>query len=45
MLSPTGNPVEGVRSVILVFGSINIDLLVPVPHLPEIGRASCRERV
>ena len=36
MLSPTGDPVEG-PGMILVFGSINIDLLVPVPDLPRPG--------
>ncbi len=37
MLSLAGNPVEGVRTVILVFGSINIDLVVPVALLPRPG--------
>src|SRR5216684_994588 len=37
MLSPAPNPVEGIRSVILVFGSINVDVLVPVPLLPQPG--------
>src|SRR5438552_12363847 len=37
MLSPAPNPVEGIRSVILVFGSINVDVLVPVPLLPRPG--------
>src|SRR5947209_12995934 len=36
MLSPAGDPVEG-PGMILVFGSINIDLLVPVPALPRPG--------
>jgi len=37
MLSPARHPVEGVAHVILVFGSINIDLVVPVPLLPVAG--------
>jgi ribokinase len=37
MLSPPGKPVEGVRTVILVFGSINVDVLTPVPLLPRPG--------
>src|SRR5712672_1972964 len=37
MLSPAPNPVEGIRDVILVFGSINVDVLVPVPLLPQPG--------
>src|SRR5438034_382832 len=37
MLSSAPNPVEGIRSVILVFGSINVDVLVPVPLLPRPG--------
>src|SRR5436190_16429488 len=37
MLSPAPNPVEGIRAVILVFGSINVDVLVPVPALPQPG--------
>lgn len=37
MLSPLGNPVEGVGTVILVFGSINVDVVVPVPFLPTPG--------
>src|SRR5258708_29469885 len=37
MLSPAPNPVEGIRAVILVFGSINVDVLVPVPLLPAPG--------
>jgi ribokinase len=37
MLSPPRNPVEGLRAVILVFGSINIDLVVPVPLLAKPG--------
>ncbi len=37
MLSPARHPVEGVRAVILVFGSINLDVLVPVPLLPRPG--------
>src|SRR5438105_1545069 len=36
MVSPAGDPVEG-PGMILVFGSINIDLLVPVPLLPRPG--------
>ncbi len=37
MLSPADNSVEGVPPVILVFGSINIDVLVPLPRLPLPG--------
>src|SRR5579859_3920674 len=37
MLSPARHPVEGIAHVILVFGSINIDLVVPVPLLPVAG--------
>jgi hypothetical protein len=40
MLSPACEPVEGgprLRAMILVFGSINIDLLVPMPDLPRPG--------
>src|SRR5579863_10224383 len=37
MLSPARHPVEGIPQVILVFGSINIDLVVPVPLLPVPG--------
>src|SRR5260370_13754757 len=37
MLSPAGRSVEGVCPMILVFGSINIDLVVPVPLLPRPG--------
>lgn len=41
MLSPAGSRVEeragGVGGMILVFGSINIDVLVPVPQLPRPG--------
>src|SRR5437660_9239506 len=37
MLSPAPSPVEGIRAVILVFGSINVDVLVPVPLLPQPG--------
>ena len=37
MLSPPGKPVEGIGAMILVFGSINIDVVVPVPRLPAAG--------
>jgi ribokinase len=37
MLSPAGDRREGGAAVILVFGSINIDLVVPVPVLPRPG--------
>jgi ribokinase len=39
MLSPGRRTVEGVPAVILVFGSINLDVVVPVPHLPAPGES------
>lgn len=37
MLSPAGDAGEGGAAMILVFGSINIDVVVPLPGLPKPG--------